>query len=181
MAQSSNPVGQFTDSAKTAIQKMLGIYESPWELIREDTVTNATETDVEITVDGDGNAYELTDVYMQVWTPQQETEASIGDYGQVRSYYDSSNYITSQMNTWSQAANAAARYGQVLLENKNGAMLNIVTQNATQYSSVNMVARTNIVNNDALMKIGTFAFDKIVIKKVTGTVKYKLYGRRKWN
>ena len=85
------------------------------------------------------------------------------------------------MNTWTQTANAAARYGQVLLENKNGAVLNIVTQNATQYSSVGVVARTNIVNNDALMKIGTFTFNKIVIKKITGTAKYKLYGKRKWN
>ena len=160
---------------------MLGIYEAPWELIREDTVSNATEADIYITVDGDGNAFELTDVYMQVWTPQQEVAASIGDYGTVRSYYDSSNYITSQMNTWTQAANAAARYGQVLLENKNGAVLNIVTQNTTQYSSAGVVARTNIINNDALMKIGTFTFKKIVIKKVTGTAKYKLYGKRKWN
>ena len=180
-ASSANAVGSYTDDAKIKIQKMLGIYEAPWELIRTDTVTNATEEDVEITVDGNGESFDLTDVYLQVWTPQQETDASIGDYGQVRSYYDSSNYITSQMNTWSQAANATARYGQVLLENKNGAILNIVTQNATQYSAVGLIGRTNIPNNDALLKIGTFAFNKIVIKKVTGTVQYKLYGKRKWN
>lgn len=178
---STLPLGQYTDAAKIAIQKMLGIYEAPWELIRENTVTNATEADIEITADGNGQAFELTDVYLQVWTPQQETQASIGDYGTVRFYYNDSNYITSQMGTWTQAASASDRFGQVLLTNENGAIKNIVTNNATKYSAVNLVGRTNVIDNDALMKIGTFSFTKSVIKKVTGTLKYKLYGRRKWN
>lgn len=181
MASSSNPVGTYTDAAKVAIQKMLGIYEAPWELIREDTVTNATEADINITVDGNGESFELTDVYLQVWMPQQETQASIGDYGTVRFYYNDSNYITSQMGTWTQAASASDRFGQVLLTNENGAIKNIVTINATKYSAVNLVGRTNVIDNDALMKIGTFTFTKSVIKKVTGTLKYKLYGKRKWN
>ena len=178
---SGETVGVYPDAQKVAIQKMLGIYESPWELIREDTVTNASEADVEINVDGDGNAFELTDVYLQVWTPQQETAASIGDYGRVQSHYGGNNIIVSQMGTWTQSANARAKYGQVLLTNENGAIRNETTPNATQYTLVNVTSRTNIISDDALLKIGTYSFAKITVKKVTGTVKYKLYGRRKWN
>ena len=180
MANSSNAVGTYTTEAKIAILKMLGIYEAPWTLIREDTITNATEADIEITVDGNGQTFELTDVYMQVWMPQQETAASVGDYGTVRFYYNDNNFITSQMGTWTQAANAGARFAQVLLTNENGAIKNIVTNNATQYSAVNLVGRTNAIDNDALMKMGTFIFNKSIIRKVTGTLKYKLYGKRKW-
>lgn len=181
MASSSNPVGQFTDDAIVKIQKMLGVYQSPWELIREDTVTNATEADVDITVDGDGESFELTDVYLQVWTPQQETNASIGDYGSVRCFYNDNNSIGTQMGTWTQSANTSAKYGQILLTNENGAIRNEATQNATQYTLVYLTSRTNIISDDALLKIGTYSFKKITIKKVTGTMKYKLYGRRKWN
>ena len=48
---SSNAVGVYTDSAKTAIQKMLGIYSAPWEFINEETFTNAEEADYTITTD----------------------------------------------------------------------------------------------------------------------------------
>ena len=82
MGQSSNPVGTYTDAAKVAIQKMLGIYEAPWELIRRDTFTNATEADYEITVDANGQPFELTDVFLMFETPVQETYSAKS--GQVR-------------------------------------------------------------------------------------------------
>ena len=85
------------------------------------------------------------------------------------------------MQTWEQASGASAKYGQVLLKNENGAVINIVTQNNSQYALVNLTGRTNMIANDALIKIGTYSFKKTVIKKVTGTLNYRLYGRRKWN
>ena len=59
MKNSSNPVGTFTDAAKVAIQKMLGIYEAPWELINEVTVA-ADSTEIKITTDAYGEPFKLT-------------------------------------------------------------------------------------------------------------------------
>lgn len=192
MASSSNPVGTYTDEAKVAIQKMLGIYEAPWELIREDTFTNETEADHIITTDANGEAFELTDVILMFETPQQETYASKGAYGQVSFYfanapagYASSNVI--EAGNWTQEANTKAKGAFYIIEKKEGLIFFERGNPVGSTSSSNLGIRwetgfpTLSTSQGILPDASTpITFNKINIKSVMGTGHYKLYGKRKW-
>lgn len=65
MASSANPVGTYTDEAKIAIQKMLGIYEAPWELIADETLTEDATSFI-INVDSNGLPFQLIDMFAWV-------------------------------------------------------------------------------------------------------------------
>jgi hypothetical protein len=65
MASSSNPVGTYTDEAKIAIQKMLGIYEAPFRLIRTVTTVEG-QTEVYISTDENGEPFELTEAIVDI-------------------------------------------------------------------------------------------------------------------
>ena len=58
MASSNNAIGTYTDAAKIAIQKMIGVYPQ-WELIRTLT-TEQDLTQVTINTDDYGNAFKLS-------------------------------------------------------------------------------------------------------------------------
>ena len=182
-SSSSNAVGVYTADALVKIQKMLGIYEAPWELIREDTVTNATEADIEITVDGNGQAFQLTDVVLLFETPKQDTASGKGAYGDIRFYYDGDNYLRTYCSAWTQNANADAKGTQTVIRNENGMIFVDFVQVSTTGSGGNN--RTYYQNNftgtmQGCQYISGFAVYKINIKAVTGTGHYKLYGKRKW-
>ena len=65
MASSSNPVGTYTDAAKVAIQKMLGVYRE-WELIANVTVTEDSQR-VDIDTDIGGQPFELSEMLVRAW------------------------------------------------------------------------------------------------------------------
>ena len=83
---------------------MLGIYEAPWELIREDTFTNDSSANHTITVDGNGQAFELSDVILQFETPQQSTYSAMGSYGQIHFYVSDNDKIICETGAWTQNA-----------------------------------------------------------------------------
>lgn len=186
MAPSSNPVGTYTDAAKIAIQKMLGIYQAPWEVIRSDTGTNAEEADIDITVDGNGNAFELTDVRILFWLPTQQTVAKKGDYGRIFAYYSSSGADTAYCGQWEQTAGQTGRIcgAEILQENnmiktsmyKNAILNSEIAENSTlrlyPYAS----------NNSQIWSLLSEQriYSKVAITKVTGTYGYVIYGKRKW-
>lgn len=62
---SSNSVGQYTDEAKIAIQKMLGVYRK-WELIAEYTV-GQDSVQVNVTQDINGQSFTLSEMLVRVW------------------------------------------------------------------------------------------------------------------
>lgn len=178
-------VGVYPEAQKVAIQKMLGIYQAPWELIRADTGTNATETDVDITVDGNGNAFELTDFRIVFWTPTQETEAKVADFGKITAHRkgeSSSSVDTLYIGAYTQAESATSRVsaGQILQSDgmiqreswKNGT-------NNSEKSSISIIRDTE--TGTTLWQFATKSYDSIKIGKVTGTWGYRLYGKRKWN
>ena len=183
---SSNAVGVYTDSAKTAIQKMLGIYSAPWEFINEETFTNAEEADYTITTDSNNQAFELTDVLMMFETPQQETEAIKGAYGQIRFYHNSSSYFSSESGQWTQAANSSAHGFMVMIEQEPGGLF-ICRETAQTTTSNSAVWRTrygagfgeNSTAQGLKMLSAPRTISKIMIMQVTGTGHYKLYGKRK--
>lgn len=116
-SQSSNAVGTYTENAKIAIQKMLGIYEAPWELIREDTFTNAEVATHTITTDANGEAFQLTDVLLMFETPKQDTLASRTNYGST-TFYKGTESHTTYNGAYTQEANGAARGTWTLIEKK---------------------------------------------------------------
>ena len=60
-SESSNSVGTYTDAAKVAIQKMLGVYEAPFRLINTISITEATAK-VYVNTDSNGDSFALKEV-----------------------------------------------------------------------------------------------------------------------
>lgn len=181
---SSNAVGSYTDAAKVAIQKMLGIYEAPWELIREDTFTNETEADCIITADSNGQAFELTDVVLMFETPKQDTISSKADGDGALVFYNGDSIVLSSYNgTWSQAANATANGIWTMIEKKGRLVFLTVRIKSGSTSSTALYQAYKEGFNGTTQHIlddENFKITKINIPKVTGTGHYKLYGKRKW-
>ena len=184
---SNNAVGTYTDDAKIAIQKMLGIYQAPWELIREDTFTNDTEADHFVTVDSDGLPFELTDIIVLFETPTQNTDASKGKYGQIHIYkYGQSNspYVQLECGQWTQTAGSAPKGCMAVVEQKDGLLF---SQSVSSTSTSNRAAiNYRYTQGFATASSGIFMpgfvviFNKVGIPAVTGTGHYKIYGKRKW-
>lgn len=179
---SSNAVGNYTEDAKIAIQKMLGIYEAPWELIREDTFTNEEETSHEITTDGNGLAFELTDIRIIFWLPVQNVDASLGDYGKVQAYYTSNKYDTNYLTAFTQVAGSASKVGIASWEQKNGMIELTFLSSGTNGTSkaISSIIRSDGSPNAFMYVPEGRIYTKVVIPSVKGTGTYKLYGRRKW-
>lgn len=183
MASSSNAIGEYTDEAKIAIQKMLGIYEPPWELIREDTFTNTTEANHDIDVDANGEPFELSDVILMFETPKQSTYAAKGTYGQVYFYYSNSNFYNPEPGAWEQPENTAAHAAFYMIEQRGGLIFVSHTVNTTATNSGALRYRygeTFKTAGNGIQMSPKRYFSKIRIWTVTGTGHYILYGKRKW-
>ena len=183
-AASSNTVGNYTDTAKIAIQKMLGIYESPWELIREDTVTNATSANIEITVDNNGNTFQLTSAILLFETPKQATQAKKEGYGAYYFYYkNTQSNIAGVSGTWTQAANADANGCSVVVESKDDLVI-VTCQSYGVSGNFNNMRRAYkegfTGQAQSIQVISGFYISSVLIPSVTGTGHYKLFGKRKW-
>lgn len=82
-SSSNNTVGTYTDDAKVAIQKMLGIYEPPWELLNDITLSEIGGID--LTADDNGVPYNLLSVYMYIYYPANAESISSG-YSRIKFY-----------------------------------------------------------------------------------------------
>ena len=156
----------------------------PWELIREDTFTNATEEDHIITVDGNNQAFELTDVVLMFETPKQDTQASRGDYGGMRFYYGSgsNDFIALYADSWTQNADANANGCYGIIRKEDGLVFSEVVRKAETSvgGSPRVYYKTGFTGTtQGIQAIDNFAVNKINIRAVTGTGHYKLYGKRK--
>ena len=182
---SSNAVGTYTDEAKVAIQKMLGLYEAPWELIKEETFTNSESADYHITTDSNSSPFELSDVILHLSIPNQNNEASVGNYGLVNMRFGDGtyDYYQAELGAKTLAANSSAQYAFIKLEqSQKMRMLEFnkwtssgnYTATCRQSASYNSVASAfSVYTNPAYVK-------DILIKSVLGTMTYRLYGKRKW-
>ena len=191
MAQSANPVGTYTDEAKIAIQKMLGIYEAPWELIREDTFTNEEEADHIISVDGNGEPFELTDVLLVLAVPDHAEDTIIADYGRVYLYDENTNVkVIYLLNAQSKtvAANTIENTGIAQMTQEG----QLVRTELYQWNSRTTRANKQIVYYDnegsSIASYSTaisflaspLKITSIKIGKITGQMRYRLFGKRKW-
>lgn len=170
------------DGTTTAVVKD-GYQPVQWELIREDSQTNATEADITIDVDGNGQPFELTDVRLLFWTPVQDVASGKGDYGRVF-LYDANNVQRNGFywNAWTQAANASARIAMGEIIQEGGMIETTFTKNTTDTGDTQIYATLRIGQSDPrfwMMPAEPHVYTRIVIKKVTGKGAYRLYGKRK--
>ena len=86
-AASNNAVGVYTDDAKVKIQKMLGIYEPPYELVND--ITLQEETDLELTTTDENVAYNFRNVFIVVEYSADLASATTG-FGRYK-FYDANN------------------------------------------------------------------------------------------
>ena len=113
---STLPVGQYTDEAKVAIQKMLGVYQPPWELLNDITLTE--EGRIDLTADANGTPYDLLGVYIRVLYVANLTAASTG-YG--RYVFEDSNGVTLNAETGKYSAQTA-QYAKFIYVFRDGTM-----------------------------------------------------------
>ena len=180
-AASDNAVGTYTDEAKIAIQKMLGIYEAPWELIRGDTFTNETEADYTIDTDSNNSPFELTDVYLEVWIEAPTQQASVGSSGRVDFFYAGDNYFPQYLGTASVEVGGNSKGACVLITASKGAIIRENTSYQTMGTDRNALGTPSRVDtNRSLLIALNPTFYKIKILAVTGKMNYRLYGKRKW-
>lgn len=180
MATSNNAVGTYTDSAKVAIQKMLGIYEAPWELIRSDTVTNESSASIDITVDDNGSTFELTDIMLKFWIPSSATGSSKGDYGRVYCYYNQFEADYFYMGGFNSENKIA--YGKIE-QRKNFLEVTFTRAVTINDETINYgTLRLPTSSNSTMYRIinSTRFYNHIDITDVTGTASYILYGKRRW-
>lgn len=78
-------VGTYPDAQKVAIQKMLGIYEPPFELLND--ITLEEEGNIDLTADSNGTPYNLRGIYIYVYYAANLQTATTG-YGRYQ-FFDS--------------------------------------------------------------------------------------------
>ena len=181
---SSNAVGTYTPEALVAVQKMLGLYKSPWELINEETFTFETESNYVITTDSNGEPFELTDIIVCFETPKQDIASAKNQYGQIW-IYNSSNYrFMPECGQWTQAANSPAHGCRAIIE-QDGGLMTVQTVRSTTSSNTGTMgygygAGFKTASNGFIYTGNTtHSFVKVEIPAVTGTGYYIIYGRRK--
>lgn len=151
-----------------------------WELIREDTVTNATEADIIISADSNGQAFELSDVRLVLVSPQQDTAFSKADYGRVRMYYQTGAYDITFIGAYNQTAGASAKVSYIRFEQSDGMLVKLTMPNTSRSG---MGPWQTYATEDGegcfVLPDAQRVYSRINITKVTGTLHYILYGRRK--
>lgn len=176
-------VGTYPDAAKVAIQKMLGIYEAPWELIREDTFTNATTSTVTINTDGNGQPFELTDAILMFETPVQTSDSSAN--GNLVFSDGSANIASVYCGNWTQAANTTA-HGCFIVAEKKGNFVFVNGRLASGSTNMANIAQSynegfSFSASQGIIEAENFIVRAVKMAQVLGKGHYKLYGKRKWN
>ncbi len=187
LANQTVTLGEYPAAALAAIQKMLGIYEAPWEIINEETFTNAEEADKIITTDKYGQSFELTEVMMLFELPKLATgdvDSSKGQYGQIWFNYDNgTKSIQPEPGAFSRTVGGDAKCAWFYIQNNKGLIVSMATSAISNTNSASIRMRYCQGNYDQMgvfIDDGSFAITSVNIKKVTGNGRYRLYGRRKW-
>lgn len=164
---------------KQPFKKMLGIYEAPWELIREDTFVVLTAADIGVSVDRNGNTYELTDVAVVIVMPTQDAAFSKGDNGKIRFRFGSGSDQYKDIFTggWARSAGESGYTASAMLTQSNGLLCMQASQAVENSSTL-----TNVVAPVSSIELlsSPIAVNHIEITAVTGSGKYYIYGKRRW-
>ena len=179
---SSNAVGAYTNEAKVAIQKMLGIYEPPWELLNDITLNEIGSIDM--SADDNGVPYDLLSVYMYILYPANAESISSG-YSRFMFYDDADgnlNIWQAHVETGKYQTAGNEKFKHIYVERKNNMLKAIFT---TQ-TSIGNAATLQSKYFNVTGKGGGFAFNVGTIKRITeasadtepaGT-RFMIYGQR---
>lgn len=126
---STLPVGEYTEEAKIAIQKMLGIYRAPWELIEE--ITLEEESGLDKTVEPDGTPYNFSEVFIRVFYKANLASMSAG-YGRYRAYDENDIYVNAETGRYT--SNTAPAYKFVYMQ-RNANMIMVFHSGLTSTGS----------------------------------------------
>ena len=174
-------VGVFPNDAMVAIQKMLGVYQSPWELINEVTTTEDL-TELKFETDSYGEPFELEELIATFDAPASTTGARDSFYGLI-SFYNTENGTTATTSFPSlQYPNATSTMcAKIHIRKYNGAPpFMMVVVGASEGNSQNAQTMPKIRSDIGainMFKIYQSGSTKSLIP--SGSVA-KLYGRRKW-
>lgn len=155
-----------------------------YELIKEETFINESEADFIITTDLNDNFFELTDIILLFETPIQNSYAKKGDFGRIYFYLSNSEqYYITESEAWEQLENEESHGCFSKLEQKDGLMFISATNSITNLNTDNFKFKyqNNFSGpNQSIFKpADKLIFNKIIIKSVTGTGHYLLFGKRK--
>ena len=137
-SQSSNAVGQYTDEAKIAIQKMLGIYQAPWELIEDFTLDE--ESGFDKTTELNGTLYNFRSAYVRITVPPNSASVESG-YG--RWYFVDGNGVTLTVESGKYTTNSAQMCKSILIE-RNANMAMAILNKYTATGGAGMLGYKNI-------------------------------------
>ena len=174
-SQSSNAVGVYTEEAKVAIQKMLGIYEPPYELLNNFTLEE--ESGFDLTADMDDTPYDLRNVFIYVFYPSNLTAVTTG-YGRYRCY--DSNGKNTNAETERYSTNTAAMYKYITVERKANLAFSNFTDKQTTGGSV--AWRIKNMNDSGIVSgvsidLGNIVRIACIDPEPAGT-QIKIYGQR---
>lgn len=182
---SSNTVGNYTDAAKVAIQKMLGIYEAPWELIREDTITNEAEAAYDIIVDDNGQAFELTDIVLKL-SAAGSGASKFGSQGQVE-FFDLAKNKSAVLEAGAWVVESGSNRGCYFIAyQSNGLLMTGETSSTAGTAPGSLRFRhyvsdpSSYLNGFELAGQSPFIFSQIRIRSIKGSFKIEVFGKRKW-
>ena len=178
LPNSGNAVGTYTPEALVAIQKMLGLYKSPWELIADYTTTEDLET-VEVVTDLGGQPFELTDSFIMVYFQPSLTEKN--DYIKGSPYArkaDNTIGFIGGFPTVRYMANGVATYSEYKQEIIGGVLRTEVRTGNTINNTQNV---QSISSDETVLSIMGFRLRQY---NATSTLipqgtRIKIYGRRK--
>ena len=171
---STLPVGQYTDEAKVAIQKMLGIYEAPWELIKEEILTENVAS-FDITTDTSGQLFQLTDIFIRVHLTPSTTGKN--DYVAADIFANGTAISVPTLRYMNNGAKSVIEY-------KSEIICGIVYSTGGNSSSPSSTTALSKISSDSNVysyytgfRIKQYSAGTSLIP--SGTI-IKIYGKRKW-
>ena len=196
MSSSANAVGTYTSEAKAAIWNMLGLdasafVKSDWEVIKTGTATNAESGDITISTDDNNNAFELTDVIMYLEIPSQNVEVSHASSGSIDAVYGTGTYEYMRLyqGTKTVSANSTAQYSSIKIDQADGMVIgqnckwtqrgNAMSENLYAVEGTGIGTTSGGAAHPIIMASTPITFTSLKINSFTGTINYKLYGKRK--
>ena len=179
----ADPANIYTATEKTAIKNLIGANEQQWVLIREDSFTNATEADINITVDDNGNTFQLTDVIVLVTVPTQTGLFKTATSGAIQFINGNSIVRAAYLNGLNITDNETIRVG-IAIVRQNCGMIEVLSQTYANRGVREPLKVSTITEEDntaiPFSLLSTY-FDKITIKNITGKISIRVLGKRKMN
>lgn len=155
-----------------------------WEVIRAAKITNSTEENIEVTVDDNGQAFELTDVAVAfVLSAASGESASYGEYGRVRYYYGTNSYDETLSNAINISAGGSKRGFYTFVEQKDNMLIKNQTSQITTGDGGSIKEYVTDSRASALYPIVILTeqrvYTKIEFRAVKGIADFVIYGKRK--